>query len=383
MPTLPCYQARELERAMAGHRVIGPGGYEGWRFHAGQFDGQGVGVIGEMWLGWPGSGEYARRWWRYRNLPTLFRPPTASEYPAIVLTIIEDSRVLGLRERQFMPNALHADDENLGLRVGGRSVHRDGRSIHVCIGGGASSPSPRTRGEGRGEGSDNQAGRAKSAMDQPSPYSSPWVHGEGTKTGDDVTATFTFAYDDASDIVATEIPLSRRGGQLHQWVVGRSCSKVDGEVRVHGRELKLTGGGWHEHVYGTGPRRECAAWCMRGRQVGPGAGWAFDLMADRRGYGGAAAVCTGAIVRMDEKPSIGVAVARIAIRSAGRVAGVRYPKQLRIDSESGPLELSAGRVIGRRQWGLDVMYQSTWEDRPGIVLAQVDRWSRSGWPWMF
>ena len=131
MPTFPLFTPPTHPDGW--HRVSVPGGGESWTFDVQSGDGRTTLLIG-FHLGDPLNRRYARRYVRYRAMPTRFKPPLPAEFASVATTMIEGDRVAA----RFMnvvpgPEVIAAGDA-LRLRFGASHVEsRADGGIHLSI----------------------------------------------------------------------------------------------------------------------------------------------------------------------------------------------------------------------------------------------------------
>jgi carotenoid 1,2-hydratase len=193
--------------ADAWHRVVAPGGYEWWYFDAQDREGS-VFVVATFHAGPAFHPEYLRRFALYQRKPTRHAPPLPMEYCAFHLGVYENGRRCGGFTAQYPESEFVASTSGCEVAIGPNKVTPEAGGLRV--------------------------------------------HVEGPA---DLSAQLTFQPRLAHP-PAEQIYLSRHPSYSdhHFWVIANPLCQVDGQITLpSGRTIELSGLGYHDHAYGTGP----------------------------------------------------------------------------------------------------------------------------------
>lgn len=121
MPTLPLLS--DPTHPNASHRVLAPGGYESWNFHAVSDDGR-LKLSAALHETRADDVKYLRRNWLYQKFPTRVAPPDPRAYSAVTFALFE----AGHQPVRFVANAARDEvrtrDDGNGVRIGGSHFER-------------------------------------------------------------------------------------------------------------------------------------------------------------------------------------------------------------------------------------------------------------------
>lgn len=206
MPTLPLLS--DPLHPNASHRILSPGGYEGWHFHAISDDGR-LHVSASLHEAWAGDVRQLRRYWLYRRFPTRFSPPDPRDYPAVTFALFE----AGHRPARFV---VRAQRDEVRTREDGRAVRIAGSHF---------------------ERSDDGAIQ---------------LHLRGVSDQRTVAANLTFR-----PVVTSEQEIALTPAGEHRLVPACPMCDVEGEVSTFDqtgaspRVIGFAGSGSHDHTFGT------------------------------------------------------------------------------------------------------------------------------------
>jgi hypothetical protein len=209
MPTLPLY-ALPNRCADASHRVISPGGYEGWYFHA-EDPATDTRIVVGLGEGSPFDAAYLKRYRAYRAAPTRRRPPAPSDFPCAYAAVYRGGKMV----RQFLSHhaagSLVASIDELNVRLGPNVMRQTAEGYQIEV----------------------QEGVSANLKFAPQWPGREW---EGTFPSREVT------------------------GADHRWVIAAPLCEVSGSIGADA----FKGRGYHDHHYGTGPLGMGLRWWMRG-----------------------------------------------------------------------------------------------------------------------
>ena len=220
MPVLPLFDTPADPDAW--HRVTAPGGYERWYFDA-EDESRAVRIILEFVEGANSDTDYLRRYDRYLRRPTRVQPPQAREYPCVQLWVYEQGRILIAAAMHHRPEEFLASNERPDVRVGANGFRReDDGSLRVEV---------------------RQRECSAELVFRPLVHHAPLQR----------------------SLLSAKAP----GGE-HHWIVAQPLCRVEGVVRVTGRdggprEIPIAGRGYHDHHFGTGPLGMSVRRRLRGR----------------------------------------------------------------------------------------------------------------------
>ena len=349
MPTLPLYTPGESPDA--SHRVAAPGGYEFWRF-------EGVGASGDvrfvatLGVGHRAHPEYLRRYARYRRRPTRHPPPLPAEYPCVHFAAYANGAPLGQFTEHLAADQFSASPQQLAVTIGANAAARepDGTT------------SLRLRGVASGSSTRGRAGQTLSAQ---------------------------LTFRPAAPHAARELELLPRSpdGDLHRWAVAGGPCEVSGFVSASGgddgngrgvRDVDVSGRGFHDHAYGTGPLGLGMRHWMRGTLLLRDRALAFHLFepAARGSPPHVRAVAVDAAGVRDLPARINGPLA-FDVRSGAAA----YPRELRIDVPGGaPLVLQKPRVLASDATHTRLIYTSAGGGFDGEVFCEAAATPKTAWP---
>jgi hypothetical protein len=212
MATLPMFQMPETSDAW--HRVTAPGGYEVWRVEAEDEKGD-VRMAAALWAGSPTDRVYRRAYERYMRRPTRQRPPVPGDCSGATVTVWRGGRLWC--EISTRAEAFAASDERVEVRVGGNELVEVDGGLKLVVGEGA------------------------------------------------VAGEWTFWSPKSSAVWEGSFPSRVMTRGEHRWIVPAGAYRVEGAMRVGRERLAMSGRGYHDHWYGTGPLGEGMRRWMRGR----------------------------------------------------------------------------------------------------------------------
>jgi hypothetical protein len=230
----------QIPRALnAWHRVTAPGGYEVWRLEAEDGAGE-LRMAARLWEGSPSDREYRRACERYLRRPTRQRPPVPGDCIGASLTVWRGGRVWG----EFCSRAgtFAASGERVEVRVGANELVEVDGGLKLVMKGGN-------------------------------------VEGEWTFRSLETVAGWEGVF-----------PSRAIARAEHRWLLPAGAYGVEGVIRVGGERLTMSGRGYHDHLYGTGPMGERVRYWIRGRVTLEGRTVAFAVAYPRRSGAGVEAV---------------------------------------------------------------------------------------------
>ena len=280
MATIPMFQTPKTPDAW--HRVTAPGGYEVWRLEAEDAKSD-LRMVARLWNGSPTDWEYRRAYERYLRHPTRRRPPVPGDCIGAELTVWRGGRVWG--DIVTRASALAASAERVEVRIGATEL--------LAVEGGLKLVAA----EGGVEGE--------------------WTfHTLGSATGWEGS-----------------FPSRAIARAEHRWLVPAASYNVEGVIRVGNDQQTMSGRGFHDHMYGTGPMGDGMRRWLRGRAVLGGRVLMFQVADARRG--GAA---EGILLEMEGD----------GVREVGRMFEQKGAGDWPMEMEfGGRLRLSDPREVGR------------------------------------
>jgi len=218
MPTLPLYSPADVPDA--SHRVLAPGGYETWHFHAESAGGD-ARLVAVLGVGSPIDVTYLRRYLQYRRRPTRCPPPVPAEHPFAHAAVYDGGRLLAEFTAHADPSDFAASPHEPAVKVAGNEFvrERDG-SLSLRL---------------RGVASRGASSLSAQLVFRPLLPHPPW---ETSRLGQHISPA------------------------LHRWVIAAPRCDVSGTValtpggdgsRGGAREIDFRGRGYHDHCYGTAP----------------------------------------------------------------------------------------------------------------------------------
>lgn len=328
--------------ADAWHDVRAPGGYEWWYFDAedAEQDVQIVGILLDGFVFHPG---YLREHFRYVSRPTRCRPVQARDYPCAYFVIYEKGKIAGQFMTQYPAGSLRASSGVPEVTLGPNTMAvRDGRyELHL---------------EG-----------------------TPWkLTGRGPQTMHGTTLSVDWTLEPVSRHAPIERTFLSRAmtGADHHWVLAAPHSEYSATVRLGSRTWTLSGLGYHDHNYGTGP-------------LGPGLKrwiWGRALLGD-------ACYTFHHAVGRDERLKPETHLLCVTSGSGGSVAeldasgarvefdasalGLGYPRRAELHPD---FRLSNPRLVDVTPFYLRLMYQAQTPAGAGTAFCEVAYPHRLRWP---
>jgi hypothetical protein len=202
MPTIDLFEPRPIESADAWHRVTAPGGYEWWHFDA-VFPANGIRLVVRFCLGGLYHAEHRRRYADYLKRPTRVAPPVPADYPSVRVVRYEGGKLIAAACYPYGAAEFRASSERLDVAIGPHRVWRgDDGTIQLVL--------------------DDIANLL--------------LRPRGTAVARESEIT---------------VPASA-GCARHFWVLADPVCDVTGALK-NDSECTVSGTGYHDHCYGTGP----------------------------------------------------------------------------------------------------------------------------------
>jgi carotenoid 1,2-hydratase len=344
MPTALLYQQPTL--ADAWHEVTAPGGYEWWYFDAEdqQSDTRIVAIFFEGFVFHPG---YLREFGRFICRPTRNTPPLPAQYPCVYFVVYRAGKIVSQFLTQFPSQAFAASNQTVDVSMGENRLSTDADgSLRLELKG------------------------------------VPWeLTNRGPKVLEQTQLVGSFVFRPRFK----HEPLQRRffsrnwSGADHHWVIVNPLCEVTGQAEIRDSAtgqtttLKLTGPGYHDHNYGSGP-------------IGPGLSrwmWGRVLMPDQ-------AVMFHYAQTRDPQVENEVHLLESQHLIQGELPVNRFNADwnrrskwlLKYPSwvETGPLKLVNARVIDESPFYLRLCYQASVRDVTGTAFCEIGYPHRLRWP---
>ena len=395
MPTLPLLT--DPPNPNGSHRLLAPGGYEGWSFDASSDDGA-LHLVAGLHAADALDADYARAYARYRRRPTRVTPPAPGDFAAVTFALFEKGR----QPVRFTARGTAAGEVLIAptgdsVRIGGshgirspdgRSVQLnlrgvdDGRTIAVNLTFRSLGPVDRevallgpaaTRpgvGDDLGDDPRRASGDGHTSGDGREP------HGDGREThgGDQTGGGHGTRGGDTR---------FARGFGLHRWVIADPMCDVNGEIAIFDgtggppRTVPLAGSGFCDHAYGTRPLAGAAAVWFTGRAIFEDRVIAFRQVGDAAeghlvtAIARAAAVTASAPVSdaTESAATVETTFSRVPVDEALRAAARRRVHADRIDL--GPLHLEYPQVLDAGEHERVVLYTASAAGQRGTALCRV------------
>ncbi len=323
------------------HAVTAPGGYEWWYFDAEDLatDTRVVAILFQGFVFHPG---YLRRHARYLRNPTKRLPALAAEYPCAYLVVYRDGRIWRQFMTQYPAGEFEASSDSPMVRVGPNRLRPEGGDLKLELTG------------------------------------SPWrVTGRGPKLieGETLSASLTFRPTIDHTPVERTFLSRRMTGADHKWILANPLCGVTGEIRCGGETIALSGRGYHDHNYGTGPLGPGLKRWMWGRVLLDDRMMTFHFVQPREGRLGDEAH----LVEVDGAGAREHEDARVMADWSGRTGlGLRYPRAM--EFSAGGLTLSNPRVVDPSPFYLRLVYDAQWGASRGEAMCEIAYPHRLRWP---
>ncbi len=334
--------------ADASHHVRAPGGYEWWYFDAedAQRDVQVVAILLDGFVFHPG---YLRAYDRYLRRPTRVAPPTAADFPCAYLVVYEGGRIASQFMMQYPGGSLRASGSSVDVSVGANRLWRDEQGA-LCLSLSGVPWSLTARGP---------------------------VHHHGQSLSGELRFSPRIAHRPRE---RTFLSRAMTGAE-HHWVVADPLCDVSATLRLGGvgsgdKSWTLTGRGYHDHNYGTGPLGPGLRRWIWGRAMFDDAVYTFHFARARD----ARLPDEAYLIRGD--PTQGavedVPVAHVSADwSKWSPLGLAYPAQLRFDDA---MVLSSPRLIDLAPFYMRLVYRCAVNGREGTAFCEVAYPHRLRWP---
>jgi hypothetical protein len=314
--------------ADAWHRVTAPGGYEWWHFDAQDPTGS-VLVVADFHAGFVFHPQYLRRFHLYQQKPTRHSPPSPMEYCCAQLAVYENGRRLGAFTRRYRPEKLWASTSDIEVTIGPNRLTTDGGALRL--------------------------------------------HAEDpTGLRADLAFRPRLAHPPAEQIILSR---HRSYTDHHFWIVANPLCEVGGEIRLPtGRTIPLSGVGYHDHLYGTGPLGSGLWRWMSGRVLQENKAIGFQISSPQE-----AEDPEQAHLFMADRSSAGAIAAARVTWGTDRLTrwGLAYPTGLEIDPA---LILRQPRVLESSAYSLRIVYDAFVDGEAACALCQLVYPQRLGWP---
>lgn len=228
MPTLDLVTIPSFSGA--SHRVLAPGGYEGWHFDASSDDGA-LHLVAGLHEGYALDDSYARAYARYRKHPTRIAPPLPRDFSAVTFALYQkDRQPVNFFTRGTPSGEVNISADGSRVRIGASHATRAGERGVIQL------------------------------------------NLRGTNDRRTIAVNLTFRPLIRTNI-ESEVIARLSGSGVHRWIPCDPMCDVDGEIAIFdgsgGAPLTIpfAGSGQHEHRYGTRPMGQASrAWLM-GRAV--------------------------------------------------------------------------------------------------------------------
>jgi carotenoid 1,2-hydratase len=318
----------EVVVADACHRVTAPGGYEWWYFDAQDRD-TGTFVVAQFHAGFIFHPQYLRRFHQYQSAPTRHTPPLPAEYPCVHLAVYENGRPCARFIHQYDPNQFAASSSECRLTIGPNQLFPSGNALRL-----------------HAEGSDGL-----------------WA---------DLTFEPRLAHPPSEKMF--------KSGNLkhpahHCWVISNPLCEVGGEIRLpRGSTIRISGLGYHDHLYGTAPLGAGLRRWMWGRVLLENQAVSFQI---------AMSIQPGEMDQshlfMADRAAIGaIGIPRI-VWTADRFSGWGLPYPTGVDM--GPtLILRKPRILDSSSFCLRLRYDAYVDGEATGAFCRIVYPYRLGWP---
>jgi carotenoid 1,2-hydratase len=338
MPTLPLYVPPEQQAFADGwHAVAAPGGYEWWHFDA-EDPATDTRLVAVFYEGCPFHPGYLRAYARYRRNPTRVAPPLPRDSVCIHVAVYRGGQTRYQSLVQYDAADFAAATDRLDVRIGPSRCRTEAdRTVRLTL--------KDTASDGR-------------------------------------TLSAELAFTPRLSHPPVERPLLDRAvtGSDHYWVLANPLCDVAGTVEVSGRgsaadRVELSGSGYHDHQYGSGPIALGVRRWLWGRVLAGGRASAFHLVVPRDGARDAGFH----LLERDERGLRDVGRDRAPFTAWDRrtTAGLTYPGTLDL---GGGLVLRDPRVVGATPFQLRLTYETQSLGEPGRAFCEVVHPGRLRWP---
>jgi hypothetical protein len=320
MPTLPLYATTPIAGPEDWHRVESPGGYEVWRFVAGD-RARDLWLIASLSWGSTTDRDYLRQYARYRRRPTRHAPPVPSQNCSATLALYESGKLILQFDTPF--DGFRASAGQIGASADHMTVDPAGQ-LHLHL-----------------------AGRMAAVNLSFHPLPAPSL---------------------------PEIDLLDSESPTHRWSLSRPVCNVTGEIAIAHEPaseplvFKINARGCHDHIWGTRP----LAWDFRSGLFGwvltPERTFAFAHLVPR----GARLPITRLIATDSATDDHLAAQAAIVRPARPRFIARGFPRQIRFNDRlilENLRPLSAGSV-------LHLIYDVRWPGGEGVAICRLIDWPR-------
>lgn len=336
MPTLQLY-ASAPPAADVWHRVVSPGGYEGWHFDAEDETG-GLRIVADFFEGFISHPNYLRRYARYRRHPTRHLPPLPRDYPCVGFTVYEQGRVMARFMCQYQE--FFASDSKPDLRIGPNHVilEEDG-SLRVQLRG------------------------------------TPWgmtLLGPRSRDAQTLAGEFSFRPSFSPQLRQCDLFFRKYSGGEHHWIIARPHCRVKGTIYLYGHAgaatplvLPFNGRGYHDHRYGNAPIGSGLKHWVWGRVLLSDRSFVFHIARPNK------AMPTDE-VRLIEADATEMRPELVNSIVMGRPCRTKflltYPSTMQFDDV---LSLHRPRVLDSSPFDLRVVYEADCRGRRGNAFCQI------------
>lgn len=325
----------------AWHQVTAPGGYERWYLDAEDRSGElrVVGILSEGFVFHPG---YLRAYRRYRRRPTRVSPPAPRDYCCACLAVYRGGRLAGQFMTQYPAGAFSASSDRLQVTMGPNRLAGDRGGLALSM------------------------------------------RGARLRSGAALAAELSFEPIIAAPALERQFFSRELARADHRWVIASPLCRASGTIELDGQRLTLSGLGYHDHHYGTGPIGPGLKRWFWGRVLLDDRVLTFHFTRARDAWIGDEIIAIRGDAAAAALEEIDVSLARI--RFSRRTAmGLGYPKaaSLGAGSPGDILQLSRPRVIDAQPFYVRLLYDAIVDgdgSRPATAFCEVAYPHRLRWP---
>jgi carotenoid 1,2-hydratase len=344
MPTISLFTPAQTPDA--AHQVTAPGGYEWWYFDAEDTTGQ-LRMVAIFFQGFVFHPGYLRAYGKYRRRPTCNTPPLPEQYPCVYFVLYRQKQIIAQFLTQYPPEAFSAASDRLEVSIQSNHLSKkeDG-SIELRMGG------------------------------------MPWVlTSRGPKLLENQRLDVSFSFKPR----ITHAPMERQffarswSKADHHWVIANPLCDATGLVQLSNsatgksEHFAMTGLGYHDHNYGTGP-------------IGPGLKrwmWGRVLLSDHAvmfHYAQPRDANQPDDIHLLEADQFGLRELPVdrfnADWSRKTATLLRYPAWV----EAGNMQLANPRIIDASPFYLRLVYDASVRGASGQAFCEIAYPHRLRWP---
>jgi hypothetical protein len=302
------------------HRVLAPGGYEGWHFDASSDDGT-LHLIAGLHEAYALDESYARAYARYRKRPTRVPPPLPKDFSAVTFALYQkDRQPVRFITRGTPPGEVNISSDGSRVRVGASHATRAGERGAIQL------------------------------------------NLRGMNDGRTIAANFTFRPLIRAE-VESEVIERLPGAGLHRWNPSDPMCDVDGEIAIFDGSgappftIPFAGSGQHQHRYGTRPMAAASPDWLIGRALLEHRVVAF--------------VCAGGhpatvLTALEGAPA---ETSRLEMPETSRIGGAARQHPDRIELADVVLEYP--QVVGTSDYERVLLYAAKSTDQRGTALCRL------------